>query len=148
MFTIKFSLALVHGRHLQSPQACTYFMPFFLQEHVIDPHVFLEAILHIHRTTFNVKFWAAFCFYCFQASLTMLPTRIKWVKTFQIQLLPLRNLQVHSKCVIVSGIFSDIFSWKKIFRVHVLTKHHCFVPFYVTQRSPSIIMFPIVPKIM
>ena len=51
MFTVKFSLVLLHERPLQSSQACTHFMTFFLQEDAIDPHVFLEVILHLHRTT-------------------------------------------------------------------------------------------------
>ena len=59
MFTIKFSPALLHERHLQSPQVCARFMLFFLQEHVIDAHVFLNVILHLHQTTLNTKSGAA-----------------------------------------------------------------------------------------
>ena len=39
MFTTKFSLALLHERPQQSPQASIHFMLFFLQGHFIDPHV-------------------------------------------------------------------------------------------------------------
>ena len=92
------------------------------------------------------KIWGCIqlCFYWFQVSISTLPTHINWVKTFQIWLLPLTNLQVYSKCVIVSGIFS----WRNFFRVDIFTNHYCFVLFYLTQRSQSVIMFPIVPEII
>lgn len=86
-------------RPLQSPQACTHFMPFLLPEYVNDPHVFLEVFLHLDRTTFSTKYEATFtqnniqykiwgciqlCPYWFQASISMLPNHIKLVKIFEI----------------------------------------------------------------
>ena len=93
---------------------------------------------HFAYTSNNIqyKIWGCIqlCFYWFQASISAPRTQIKWVKT----------LQMYSKCVIVSGIFS----WRKIFRVDIFTNHYCFVPSHVTQRIQSVIMFPIVPKII
>ena len=42
------------------------------------------------------------------------PTPVSWIKTYQIQVFPLCNLQVDSKCMIVSCPFC----WWKIFRLN------------------------------
>ena len=50
------SAALPHPEPLgpqQFAHAATHFNPFFLQEHCIVMHVFLDDDLHLHGTKFN-----------------------------------------------------------------------------------------------
>ena len=49
------SIILSHATPRQSPQAGMHFRTFFRQVHSLDPHVFLDEALQLHRITCRIK---------------------------------------------------------------------------------------------